>query len=83
MLFFKNRFPPIFVGHLKFLHKAKILYRQVFIAVGILCKFGEDIFINECDKGLCKNLLNGHTCMHGSFSSSNPGLQLIEDKDVK
>ena len=26
---------------------AKILHRHVFIAINILCKFGEDIFINE------------------------------------
>ena len=27
--------------------EAKILQRQVFIAINIPCKFGEDIFINE------------------------------------
>ena len=27
--------------------KTKILQRQVFIAINIPCKFGEDIFINE------------------------------------
>ena len=30
-----------------FQHAAKILHRQVFIAINIPCKFGEDIFINE------------------------------------
>ena len=30
-----------------FQNDAKILHRQVFIAINIPCKFGEDIFINE------------------------------------
>ena len=30
-----------------FQNEAKILQRQVFIAINIPCKFGEDIFINE------------------------------------
>ena len=34
-------------GHFVFQNEAKILQRQVFIAVNIPCKFGEDIFINE------------------------------------
>ena len=36
-------------GHFVFQNEAKILQRQVFIATNIPCKFGEDIFINECD----------------------------------
>ena len=35
------------VAILFFQNEAKILQRQVFIAVNIPCKFGEDIFINE------------------------------------
>ena len=34
-------------GHFVFQNEAKILHRQVFIAINIPCKFGEDIFINE------------------------------------
>ena len=34
-------------GHFVFQNEAKILQRQVFIAINIPCKFGEDIFINE------------------------------------
>ena len=34
-------------GHFVFQNKAKILYRHVFIAVNIPCKFGKDIFIHE------------------------------------
>ena len=30
-----------------FPNEAKLLQRQVFIAINIPCKFGEDIFINE------------------------------------
>ena len=30
-----------------FQNEAKILQRQVFIAISIPCKFGEDAFINE------------------------------------
>ena len=34
-------------GHFVFQNEAKILCTQVFIAIYIPCKFGEDIFINE------------------------------------
>ena len=34
-------------GHFVFQNEAKILQRQVFIAIYIPCKFGKDIFINE------------------------------------
>ena len=34
-------------GHFVFQSEAKILNRQVFIAINIPCKFGEDIIINE------------------------------------
>ena len=34
-------------GHFVFQNEAKICQRQVFIAINIPCKFGEDIFINE------------------------------------
>ena len=34
-------------GHFVFQNEAKILQRQVFIAINIPCKFGEDFFINE------------------------------------
>ena len=34
-------------GHFVFPNEAKILQRQVFIAINIPCKFGENIFINE------------------------------------
>ena len=34
-------------GHFVFQNEAKILQRQVFIAINIPCKFGENIFINE------------------------------------
>ena len=34
-------------GHFVFQNEAKIFQRQVFIAIYIPCKFGEDIFINE------------------------------------
>ena len=36
-------------GHFVFQNEAKILQRQVFIAINIPCKFGEDFFINEWD----------------------------------
>ena len=36
-------------GHFVFQNEAKIFQRQVFIAINIPCKFGEDIFINEWD----------------------------------
>ena len=36
-------------GHFVFQNEAKILQRQVFIAINIPCKFVEDIFINESD----------------------------------
>ena len=32
-----------------FQYETKILHRQVFIAINIPCKFGEDIFTNESD----------------------------------
>ena len=34
-------------GHFVFRNEAKILQRQVFIAINIPCKFGKNIFINE------------------------------------
>ena len=34
-------------SHFVFQNDVKILHRQVFIAINILCKFGEDIFIDE------------------------------------
>ena len=34
-------------GNFVFQNEAKILQRQVFIAINMPCKFGEDIFINE------------------------------------
>ena len=34
-------------GHFVFQNEAKMLQRQVFIAINIPCKFGEDICINE------------------------------------
>ena len=34
-------------GQFVFQNEAKILQRQVFIAINIPCKFGEDVFINE------------------------------------
>ena len=34
-------------GHFVFQNEAKILHRQVFIAINIPCKFGEDICVNE------------------------------------
>ena len=37
------------VAILFFHNEAKIFYRHVFIAINILCKFGEDIFINDQD----------------------------------
>ena len=36
-------------GHFVFQNEAKIFQRQVFIAINIPCKLGEDIFINERD----------------------------------
>ena len=36
-------------GHFVFPNEAKISHSHVFIAINILCKFGEDIFINERD----------------------------------
>ena len=40
-----------FVQNCKFVFQseAKIFQRQVFIAINIPCKFGEDMFINERD----------------------------------
>ena len=37
----------IYSGHFVFQKEAKILQRQVFMAINIPCKFGEDIFINK------------------------------------
>ena len=34
-------------GHFGFPNEAKILQREVFIAINIPCKFGENIFIND------------------------------------
>ena len=34
-------------GHFVFQNEAKILQRQIFIAINIPCKCGEDIFINK------------------------------------
>ena len=34
-------------SHFLFQNEAKIFHRQVFIAINIPCKFGEDMFINE------------------------------------
>ena len=34
-------------SHFVFQNEAKILHRQAFIVINILCKFGEGIFINE------------------------------------
>ena len=34
-------------GHFVFQNEAKSFQRQVFIAINIPCKFGEDIFTNE------------------------------------
>ena len=34
-------------GHFAFQNDAKVLHRQVFIAINIPWEFGEDIFINE------------------------------------
>ena len=34
-------------NHFVFQNKAKLLHRQVFIAINIPCEFGEDIFIND------------------------------------
>ena len=34
-------------GHFVFQNDAKIVQTQVFIAINISCKLGEDIFINE------------------------------------
>ena len=36
-------------GHFVFQNEAKIFQRQVFIAINVPLKFGEDIFINESD----------------------------------
>ena len=36
-------------GHIVLQNEAKLLHLQVFIAINIPCKFGENIFINECD----------------------------------
>ena len=33
-----------YCGHLVFQNEAKILHRQVFIAINIPCEFGEDFF---------------------------------------
>ena len=43
--FQRNSYGGLFV----FQNEAKILHRQVFIAINIPGKFGEDIFINEWD----------------------------------
>ena len=46
MIFEQSAMVAMFFGsHLK--NEYKIFYRHVFIAINILCKFGEDIFINE------------------------------------
>ena len=37
----------IYGGHFVFHNEAKVFQRKVFIVIHILCKFGEDIFINE------------------------------------
>ena len=34
-------------GYFVFQNESKILHRQVFIAINIACKFGEDMFIDE------------------------------------
>ena len=34
-------------SHFVFQNEAKILHRQVFIAINIPCKFSEEIFVNE------------------------------------
>ena len=34
-------------GHFVFQNEAKMFHKQVFIAINIPCKFGENIFINE------------------------------------
>ena len=34
-------------GHFVFQNEAKLLHRQVVIAINIPCKFGEEIFINN------------------------------------
>ena len=36
-----------YVGDFVFQNEAKSLHRQVFVAINIPCKFGEDILINE------------------------------------
>ena len=36
-----------YASHFVFQNEANILHKQVCIAINILCKFGEDIFINE------------------------------------
>ena len=38
-------------GHFVFQNEAKIFQRQVFIAINIPCKFGENIFIYELEIG--------------------------------
>ena len=39
--------PNGYGSHFLFQKEAKILYRQVFIAINIPCKFGDNIFIND------------------------------------
>ena len=34
-------------SHFVLQNEVKILHREIFIAINIPCKFGEDIFINE------------------------------------
>ena len=40
-------FKQLAMGAIFFQNEVKIFQRQVFIAITIPCKFGEDIFINE------------------------------------
>ena len=48
-----------------FENEDKMFYRHVFIAIKILCKFGEDIFINESDiKFDVKRDKRAHPCRH-------------------
>ena len=35
-----------YIGHFVFQYETKIVYRGVFVAIKIPCKFGEEIFIN-------------------------------------
>ena len=49
-------------GHFDFQNEAKVLERQVFVAINIPCKFDEDIFINEWDVKVYVNLM--HRLIH-------------------